>query len=102
MQRRKLEAHGLEHLVDEIVVSNRIGARKPAAEISEHAKSKLAAETFVYVGDFLEEDVVPARTHGFETVYVGDENPPEATLTVVDAEDLAAVVGPLLERSAGR
>ncbi|WP_230198581.1 HAD family hydrolase [Halopiger goleimassiliensis] len=97
MQRRKLEVHGLDDLVDTIVVSNEFGARKPAPELFEHAKSELPAETFVYVGDSLEEDVLPAREHGFETVYVGNEHPPETTLTVSTVEDLATVLGPLLD-----
>ena len=96
-QRRKLEAHGLDDVVDSVVVSTEVGARKPSPEIFEHAKAALPAETFVYVGDTFEEDVVPAREQGFETVYVGDDHGPEATLTVTDTEDLAAVLGALLE-----
>ena len=96
-QRRKLEAHGLDDVVDSVVVSTEVGARKPSPEIFEHAKAALPADTFVYVGDTYEEDVVPARECGFETVYVGDDHGPAATLTVTDTEDLAAVLGALLE-----
>ncbi|WP_238593365.1 HAD family hydrolase [Natronobacterium lacisalsi] len=97
MQRRKLTAHGLDDLVESVVVSNEFGARKPASEIFEHAKAELPAETFVYVGDTFEEDIVPARECGFETVYVGDDVRTEATLTVADLDDLAAVLRPLLD-----
>lgn len=97
MQRRKVAAHGLEDVVESVIVSNEFGARKPAADIFEHAKAELPAETFVYVGDTFEEDVVPARECGFETVYLGDTARPEATLTVADAQELAGVLGPLLE-----
>lgn len=96
IQRRKLEAHGLDDLVDAAIVSNEFGARKPAVELFEHAKAQLPAETHVYVGDTFEEDIVPARAQGFETVYVGDEHRPAATLTVTDTADLAALLGPLL------
>ncbi|MFC4437528.1 MULTISPECIES: HAD family hydrolase [Natrialbaceae] len=71
-QRAKLARHGLGELVDEVLVSNDIGARKPADRIFDLAKERLPADEHVYVGDSYEEDIVGARSAGFRTVYVDE------------------------------
>ncbi|EMA62882.1 HAD family hydrolase [Halorubrum lipolyticum] len=96
MQRRKLAEHGLDDLVDAVLISNEIGARKPSQAIFDAARERLPAETTVYVGDTYEEDVVPAREAGFETVYVGDEDPSDPSVTARDTEALASLLVPLL------
>ncbi|ELZ41041.1 HAD family hydrolase [Halorubrum tebenquichense] len=96
MQRRKIEIHGLDELVDEIIISNEVGARKPDRDIFEEAKKRLPADTFVYVGDTFEEDIVPAREAGFKTVYVGEEDQPNAPVAANTTEELAGVLLPLL------
>ncbi len=73
VQRRKLEAHGLDELVDTVLVSNELGVRKPESRVFETAKERLPADTHLYVGDTYEDDIVPAGKNGFETVYVGEE-----------------------------
>jgi putative hydrolase of the HAD superfamily len=101
-QRQKADAHGLVDLVDTVVVSNEVGARKPASELFEHAARELPADgdadAHVYVGDTYDEDVVGAREAGWQAVYVG-ENPQhrrEAAVAAHDAGALAAVLVPLL------
>ena len=58
--------------MDGVVVSNELGSRKPSTDIFEEAKKRLPAETAIYVGDTFEKDIVPARSAGFDTVYVGE------------------------------
>lgn len=97
VQRRKLQVLGLDKWVDELVVSSEVEARKPQAEMFETAKERLPADTFVLVGDDYEGDIVPAREHGFETVYVGADDEPDATVTAEDTEALATLLLALLE-----
>ena len=96
MQRRKIENHGLDELVDEIIVSNEVGSRKPDSDIFKKAKKRLPAESFVYIGDTFEEDIVPAREAGFETVYVGENDQPNTSVAASTTEELAELLLPLL------
>ncbi|MDS0474683.1 HAD family hydrolase [Natrinema sp. 1APR25-10V2] len=96
MQRRKLEKHGLADLVDTVIVSNEVGSRKPEQDIFEEAKKRLPAETFIYVGDTFEEDIVPALEVGFRTVYVGEEYQPDAPIAARGTEELARLLLPLI------
>lgn len=109
-QRAKIERHGLDELVDEVLVSNDIGARKPADRIFDLAKERLPADEHVYVGDSYEEDIVGARSAGFRTVYVDETgtgtNDTDAADAVVSSvgellepNSLPASIGTLFERS---
>lgn len=77
MQRAKLEEHDLIDHVDDVIISNEVGVRKPDPAIFELAADRLPAPTQVYVGDTYEEDVTPAIDAGFVPVHVrNDEGPP--------------------------
>lgn len=95
VQRRKLEAHGLDDLVDVVLVSNELGVRKPDDGIFEAATERLPADTHLYVGDTYEEDIVPAEKNGFETVYVGDDSR-DAPVSADGTAALADVLNALL------
>lgn len=97
MQRRKITEHGLDEFVDTVIVSNEVGSRKPDPAIFEEAKERLPAKAFVYVGDTIAEDIVPARETGFETVYVGEGTHPDASVATGETEELAALLLPLIE-----
>ena len=99
MQRRKMAEHGLDELVDAVLVSNEVGSRKPDPAIFVEAKERLPADAFVYVGDTPEEDIIPARDCGFETVYVGEGTHPDASVAASGTEELAALLLPLVEDS---
>ncbi len=101
MQRRKIETHGLDGLVDTILVSNKIGVRKPSQELFEEARDRLPADAFLYVGDTYEEDIVPAREAGFSAVYVGEDDRPNAPVAADGTDELAAVLLPLLGDTPG-
>ena len=96
MQRRKLEEHGLDTLVDTILISNEVGSRKPERAIFEEAKDRLPAETVVYIGDTFEQDIEPAREAGFKTVYVGESDHPNAPIATNGTKELADLLLPLL------
>ena len=96
MQRRKIERHGLDGPVDSVVVSNELGSRKPSTDIFEEAKKRLPAETVIYIGDTFEEDILPARSAGFDTVYIGEETRSATPVTARRTEELAAVLLPLM------
>lgn len=94
MQRRKLTAHGLDRVVDAVVVSNAVGVRKPDPAIFTVARNRLPADTHLYVGDTYAEDVAPARAAGFVAVHVAEDSPAPVAADGID--DLAAVLVPLL------
>lgn len=96
VQRRKIEAHGLDELVEAVVVSGDVGARKPDAAMFRTAKERLPAASYVLVGDSYETDVLAAEENGFTAVYVGEEPRPEATLSAADTAALASLLRPLL------
>ena len=96
-QRSKLERHGLDEPVDEVIVSADVGAGKPDPRIFEVAKERLPAEEYVFVGDSYETDVVGAREAGFHTVYVTGESD-ALEVTNIDAADIVVSdIGELLE-----
>ena len=68
--RADAEAFGLADVLDVLVASDDVGARKPAPEIFLHACRKLAVEpeAVVFVGDGLEADVQGAANMGMTTV----------------------------------
>ena len=94
-QRAKLERHGLGELVDEVLVSNDVGARKPADRIFDLAKERLPAAEYVYVGDSYEADVVGARSAGFHTIHVDETGTETNDADAADA--VVSSVGELLD-----
>jgi putative hydrolase of the HAD superfamily len=73
---------GLAELLDGIVTSAEVGARKPAAAVFERALSIASAEpaAAVHVGDSIEEDVAGARAAGLMPVLIsrdGRRAPPD-------------------------
>jgi len=73
VQTEKIEKHGLSKFVDEVIISNDVGVRKPDKKIFDLAKKKLDAENYVYIGDTFDEDIRPAAESGFQTVYISGE-----------------------------
>ncbi len=68
--RRDVERYGFAPLLDVLVFSEEVGARKPQPEIFEHALRKLGvdADAAMFVGDRLETDVQGAANVGMTTV----------------------------------
>lgn len=88
--RDTLAAHGLDAVIDELVVSGAVGIKKPNREIFEIARERLATETAVFVGSSYELDILPATATGFDPIHVrGDGGPPAsvdrtASITILD------------------
>ncbi|MBN2309440.1 MAG: HAD family hydrolase [Candidatus Hydrogenedentes bacterium] len=76
-QRAKLARHGLEPLVDFIVVSGEVGVHKPNPGIFEHALAlaHAAPERAIYVGDQPEVDIAGAQRAGLQAVLISGPDP---------------------------
>ncbi|MFB6291759.1 MAG: HAD family hydrolase [Candidatus Nanohaloarchaea archaeon] len=95
VQRMKIEENNLEELVDEIIISNDLGVRKPDPEIFEEAKKRLPAENYVFVGDTFDEDIKPAQEAGFRTIYINGER--EADIETRSPEKIGELLTILLD-----
>jgi putative hydrolase of the HAD superfamily len=88
-----LRALELEPLLDGILTSAEVGARKPAPAIFEQALALVGAgaSEAIHVGDSLEEDVAGARAAGIEPVLVRRDGRPAApgVRTISTLEQLA-------------
>ncbi|MGZ4181701.1 MAG: HAD family hydrolase [Solirubrobacteraceae bacterium] len=76
-----LDRLGLAPMLDGVVTSAAVGARKPSPEIFEHALglAGVAANEAIHVGDSLAEDVAGARAAGIDAVLIkrdGGPGPP--------------------------
>jgi len=93
-----LHALELEPLLDVVLTSAEVGARKPSPALFERALSLLraGADDAIHVGDSLEEDVAGARAAGIEPVLVrrdgGTPTPGVRTISsLAELGSLAAV-----------
>lgn len=73
VQAKKIDRHGISDFVDEVIISNDVGVRKPNEAIFELAKKNLDSEEHIYIGDTFEEDIKPASETGFKTIYISGE-----------------------------
>ena len=73
-----LDRLGLTAMLDGVVTSAAVGARKPSPEIFEHALALagVAAHEAIHVGDSLAEDVAGARAAGIEAVLIKRDGTP--------------------------
>lgn len=85
VQRRKIEEHGLDEVVDDVVISGEVGERKPGLAIFELAQQRLDADEHVYVGDTYGEDIKPARQAGFRTVHVRNDDGSEVSVDRIES-----------------
>ena len=70
-QRRKLAHHALDERVDEILVSETVGAHKPDRAVFAAAADAVAADDHWMVGDSREADMEGARAAGWHAIHVG-------------------------------
>ncbi|MFB6253556.1 MAG: HAD family hydrolase [Halobacteriaceae archaeon] len=88
VQQRKITAHGFDDIVDEVIISNEIGIRKPNPDIFKVAKRRLEADNHLYIGDTVREDIIPALNNGFHTIYIGNTEE-EVPIQVKDLRAIA-------------
>jgi len=67
-----LKNYGIEDLFDIVIVSSRVGARKPEAEIYYVALKSLSVnpEETVFISDELSEDLIGAKGCGIKTIWL--------------------------------
>jgi putative hydrolase of the HAD superfamily len=87
----------LEPLLDGIVTSAAVGARKPSPAIFEQglALAGVGADSAIHVGDTLDEDVAGARAAGVEPVLIrrGDGPSVPGVRTISSLSELAGLTG---------
>jgi putative hydrolase of the HAD superfamily len=84
---------GLAPLLDSVITSARVGARKPSGAIFARTLelAGVAPERAVHVGDSVQEDVMGARRAGIEPIFLsrdGQAGPPEVR-TISGLDELA-------------
>jgi putative hydrolase of the HAD superfamily len=89
-----LDRLGLAPLLDGVVTSAEIGARKPSPVVFERALALVRAQPgdAVHVGDSVEEDVRGARAAGIEPILLSREprvEPPAGVTTIASLSELA-------------
>ena len=99
-QRSKVRYWGLSDLVDAIVVSEEIGAAKPAAEIFRHALHLVGADPAhtLFVGDRPVADIGGAQGVGMQTAWVHhgrrwEAGAPPPDYTIAGAWEVGGLVG---------
>ena len=72
----RMQAAGIEHFFEEVIVSEAIGFAKPSPEIFNHALSRLdlTPAQVLYVGDFLAHDYVGAMQVKIDFCYYNRKN----------------------------
>ena len=70
-----MKNYGLEDLFDALIVSSKVGTRKPEAEIYYFALKALSVnpEETVFVSDELSEDLIGAKGCGIRTIWLDTE-----------------------------
>jgi len=70
-----LKNYGLEDLFDALIVSSKVGARKPEAQIFYFALKSLSVkpEETVFISDELSEDLIGAKGCGIRTIWLDTE-----------------------------
>jgi putative hydrolase of the HAD superfamily len=94
-----LETLGIDPLLDAILTSAEVGARKPAPAIFERALELVGAAPAqaIHLGDSVEEDVAGARAAGIEPVLVRRDGgePVAGVRTISSLEALAGLASPV-------
>jgi len=85
-----LDRIGLAPLLDGVVASAAIGARKPSAEIFERALEIARTRDAIHIGDSVDEDVEGARAAGIEPLLLRRDGSP-GPLAVPTIASLAAL-----------
>ena len=90
VQHIKMKASGIDHLFDEVIISELTGYKKPDVNIFYYAldKTGAAAEESLMIGDGLEVDILGARNAGWDTVYFNPEKSAHNSLTTYEIHHL--------------
>lgn len=100
-QRRHIEALGLDHLVDAILISEAEGLRKPARALFRRAAERIGVlpTHCLFVGDNPTVDVLGAHAAGMQTAWFGDASewpadlPPMPGAAISTLHELLRLIG---------
>lgn len=97
LQRRKLDASGLRHFFDEVVISGEVGIGKPDTRVFELMLSHMRSSPndAVMVGNSLRSDIEPANALGMTSIWANRTGKPSDRAIVHDIEvaSLAEMLG---------
>lgn len=91
-QRNKIEALGIQQLLDEVVISEEFGSSKPDERNFRRFESKFPGRACAYVADNLAKDFVTPNRLGWTTVCLLDRG------QNIHPQDFSAVAGEFLPR----
>lgn len=99
VQQRKLRSGGLEHLVDNVVLSDDCGITKPLPGIFDYAlqRCNVAAGNVVMIGDDPDTDIAGAHRAGWRTIYYNAKHRPAVAHTATLEVASLAEIEQLLE-----
>lgn len=84
VQFQKVRSSGLEDFFKEVVISEKVGHKKPAREIFDHIMDKhsLVHQEAIMIGDNLLTDIAGAKNAGIDSVFFNPEKiPHDGTMT---------------------
>ncbi|MGT2716304.1 HAD family hydrolase [Streptococcus respiraculi] len=97
----RLEVFGIRHFFDKIICSEEIGYKKPNRAIFDVAlaDANCRAEDAIYIGDRMDNDILPAKAVGMRTVHIlqgiGPHDCPntrlESDITIQQLSDLCSL-----------
>ncbi|WP_338358911.1 HAD family hydrolase [Yeosuana marina] len=107
-QRRKLEALGLSHYFDTVIISEEFGSEKPAKANFKHFEDTYGAHLdYIYVGDNTTKDFIAPNALGWQTFCLLDdgrnihkqsfdlEQSTQPNHCIKDLSDIARVLNPI-------
>ena len=97
-----LKTHGLDELLDAVVVSAAVNKRKPSPEIFSNTLKELgvSAEETVFVGDTLDADIDGAKSIGIKAIYIqrrieNADGHVKPDMTIKSLEELPSIINEL-------
>ena len=93
VQNIKMQASGLNKMIDETFVSEVVGFKKPDHRIFYHAIESVGAtiENSVMIGDDLSVDIIPAKEIGIFHIYFNRKNKPHDEILDKEINDLIEI-----------
>jgi len=71
-QRNKIEGLGLEEFMDDLIISEEVGASKPSEVLFKYFEEKYNVTCFYYIGDNIRKDFITPNKRGWETIGIKD------------------------------
>lgn len=97
VQFTKVKSAGIEHYFKEIVISDRVGHKKPSREIFDYVSGKhgIPHRSLLMIGDNLLTDIAGARNAGIDSVFFnpyGNAHQDEVTYEIRELQQLKSIL----------